>query len=305
MAISKPNPAADREAQFAELWGSLNHDAIIAEITNVKTLDFDAEDAWQAVNAAAQRWLIEDVVAWNVTDVEREYRGDDFKFVVDLGGTFTGEGIKTVQHSGYAYGDIDLKRFAGLRFVADWKTTASPLDKNWQTRLEDSWQWRDYLAESGADVFVYRGIKRRTKIEDEIELREFYIHRSLQPDLAEVHTINLRGVIAQRDALIERNVVPWPQNRPSACKRFSRRCQYKDDCDSGLQFIPAGNLDKGRAMSYSRVAEFSACPELHRRSVLDKMSAVDEDESSGPDAAFGSAVHRGLASAWSQAFSLN
>jgi hypothetical protein len=119
----------------------------------------------------------------------------------------------------------------------------------------------------------------------------------------EVHNINLRGVQTQVDALIDAELVPWPQHRPTACRRFGRPCSFKDDCDSGLQFLPVGNLTKGRALSYSRIGDFTACPELHRRRVLAKMSAAGEDDS-GPDAAFGSAMHRALAFVWGESFKL-
>lgn len=296
---------AERDSAFLKIWESLDHAAINAEIlrTEGPSYTFDLEEANKAVYVAAHRWLLEDLTDLAVSETERVYVQNGFKFVLDLQGTFTGDGYKTFQHGSHKYGEATLGRFKGLRFVADWKTTKSELDVRWQQRLVDSWQWRAYLAETGADVFVYRGIRRKTRIGDEIETREFYIDRSTQPDLKEVHDINVKTTTAVRDGLIQLGVTPWPQNRPSACGAFGRECPYKADCDTGLKYIPTGALVPGRPFSYSRMETFKLCSERYRRDVLAQQSAL-EDEGTGPEAEFGKAVHRALASIYSQSYGL-
>lgn len=300
MAEAKPDP---REAKFLALWSTLDLDEVKLQIRGREKplYDFDEEEAREAVLKACERWLIDDLEQMELRSVETEYKVKDFKFVIDLGGTFTGRGTKIVQYDDKTYSPRNLTLWRGLTFVADWKTTKRDLDARWQDSLTDSRQWRDYLAHTGAEIFVYRGIQRKGKIGEEIQLREFAIHRGLQPDLIELHKANLDGIIAQRDALIDLNIAPWPQNMPSACGRYGG-CRYKDDCLAGLKYIPAGNLTKGREMSYSRMEEFKACAELHRRSVLDRIA--NSEEESGPDAEFGLSFHRGICEAYKQAFGL-
>ena len=294
---------ATYEDKFLAVWDSLDHVKIREAIEQPGVSLYDAEEAREVVFAAAYRWLLEDLEQLTVDSVEQELVTPDtnFKFVLDMAGTFTGKGTKIIQYDDRKYSPAALTKFRGAKYNLDWKTTKKNLDARWQDSYEGSWQWRDYLAETGAEYFVYRGIKRRSKPEDEVETREFCIHRSVQPDLVEVHKINLTGTEAMRDALIDRNEVPWPQYRPSGCKAFGRACPYTDDCAAGLQFIPLGNLTKGRALSYSRKEEFALCPERHRRSVLDKL-ALAEEGNSGPEAEFGKAFHRGIAELYRQAF---
>jgi hypothetical protein len=295
----------ERDENFLALWNTLDIGRVNKEILNVEgpAYSFDLEEANDVVFVAAHRWLLEDLTALAVTETERLYVQNGFKFILDLQGTFTGEGSKTFQHDARKYNDANMDRFQGKRFVADWKSTKSELDTMWQERLVDSWQWRDYLAETGADIFVYRGIKRRTRIGDSVETREFYIDRSVQPDLEELHRINVLSTTVQRDALVQLGQVPWPQNRPGGCRAFGRECQYKPDCDSGLKFLPTGALTPNRELSYSRIQSFKLCPERYRRDLLAKQDGLEE-EVAGPDAEFGLAIHRGLAEVYRQAYGL-
>lgn len=291
--------AERREEIFQELWSKLDHDKVGAAIAEGNPYKFDSEEAGEAVIAACRRWLPEDVTIYTVQSVEREQTLDGFKFVTDIECTYTGEGTKIVQED-KSFSTVTLKPWAGKRAIIDWKTGKRALDARWVDGYTDSHQWRDYLAKTGAEIFIYRGIKRKAKAGDEIETREFAIHRGAQPDLEALHRLNIAGITAQRDALIDAAVIPWPQNRNS-CGEYGG-CRFKDDCNAGLQFIPVGNLEKGRPFSYSRMEEFRSCAEKHRRSVLARMH--NDEESSGPDAEFGSAFHRGVAAVYRQVFGL-
>lgn len=289
--------AERREEIFQELWSQLDHEKIGEAIAAGNAYKFDSEEAGEALIAACRRWLPEDVTTYTVQAVEREQTIDGFKFVTDVECTYTGEGTKIVQDD-KSFSTVTLKPWAGKKCIIDWKTGKRSLDARWQDSYTNSHQWRDYLAETGAEIFVYRGIKRKAKAGDEIELREFAIHRSVQPDLEELHRLNIAGITAQRDALIDANIRPWPQNRNS-CGEYGG-CFAVPECNAGLQFIPVGNLEKGRPFSYSRMEEFRSCAEKHRRSVLARMK--NDEESSGPDAEFGSSFHRGIAEVYRQVF---
>lgn len=298
MIVSRESVGAGEPEKFAAVWEAIDHDAVRAAIGEGNPYIFDADEAFDAVHVACQRWLVEDILQIDITGVETERIEENFKFVVDLEGTYTGEGTKIVQYDDRSYRAERMHRFAKRRVIIDWKTTKVALDARWMDRYVDSAQWRDYLACTGADLFVFRGVRRVSKVLETHDTREFILDRSLQPDLVPLHKVNLQGIEAQRDALIDLNIHPWPQNRAN-CGDYGG-CPYKSDCDAGLKYIPAGNLEKGRALSFSRMTEFQQCAEKHRRSVLARIA--QDEESTGPDAEFGSAFHRGIAEVYKQIF---
>jgi hypothetical protein len=225
---------------------------------------------------------------------------DNFKYVVDLRGQFTGDGSDKIQE-GRTSRTRSFSNLRGKRVVIDWKTSGNALDQIWVQRYVGSHQWRLYLHKEKADIFIYRGIRRRNAINGDLETKEFMIHRSEDPCLDEAAARYIRLQKAQRDNLIKIGEFPWPMNRPEACNKYGYPCPYDSDCWSGN--IPGGELSTDHPVSFSRMSDFLLCPERARRNQLASQS--DEiGEAESESAAFGNAVHRGLAELYRQAFGL-
>jgi hypothetical protein len=276
---------------FADLIPQLDMEAVAEAIFKPKregqpppkySLD-EFENIKEMIWAAGEKWLGRDLVDLNVESVEEKVLypigGTEIKGYLDLVGTLKG-GIKP------------FDEFAGSRMVVDWKTRDGELDTRWRSRLIDSWQWKLYSAMSGAKVFNYRGVSRRTV--PEAQTREIILavpHTVVE----EVENYALQ-LIEQRRLLIDMGISPWPRNMPDACRDGTPyECPFKLDCDNYTmpKFIPVSKV-----MSYTEFHRLQECPEFSRR--MQGEPEADETEASN----VGSGFHSGVAELWSQARSI-
>lgn len=260
----------------------------------------DFEDAKQIVWEAAERWLIHDLVDLQLDGIEVEY--DTFvelpvgpfhttkrriKGALDLRGTIRGRLTDTMRH-------------AGKRVAYDWKTavTRTTLDSDWKDKHRDSHQWEIYSLLEPLQVFSYRCMTRPVQKSPDkppkCEMADITIE--VPADLNGVDNY-LAGIFVQRQALMEGGFTSWPTNRPNACGSFGRDCPYINECPGDKGPIPAD-----KSLSYSSAKLFQLCPERYRRHVRDALVEGAEDLEESDATAFGSAVHRGLAELWKQAF---
>jgi len=282
--------AAPPERTFPDVWEALDKDAISTAILppGGTLSDFDFEDAKACVYAAAERWLVEDLGNLVVTGLEcREQLqpengiGQEVKAFVDMKASV----LSTPRHTVF-------RPYAGQTIVLDWKSARSALDTRWSDRLINSQQWRLYAAATDAKLFIYRGIRRRQRPNEDPETRSIILEVP-ENNLAETKAY-AAGVYHMRQALVNSNLPIWPRNMPAACHEFQRPCPYLPDCESGTS-PHTGGADK--ILSYSSMKDFLACPERHRRNSMPDSTSGDNN-----DTLFGNAVHRGLAEVWSQVF---
>jgi len=279
-------------ATFEDIWKQLDVEKI-ASATNIPGLaDFDYEAAKICVYDAAERWLLWDIKQFLFTSFE-EYleekedpkilRIGGLKAYLDLAGTIIGE------HK-------NLKEFAGKRVILDWKTSRNALDKKWKDRQILSHQWRIYSHLYNAGLFIYRGIQRAKKLEEETQFREIIL--AIEPPIISgaVHTVATVG--AQIEHLISLNTAPWPRTMPAHCNDYNRECVFLSDCDT--EVVVPGNIEL-RQLSYSRIKDFMKCPEYYRRTVL-ALTEENEEDDSTEFSTFGKAVHGGLAEIYQQVY---
>jgi len=164
---------------------------------------------------------------------------------------------------------IDLvkqRKDDGRFVVVDWKTkNAGKLDERWIERETRSPQKNFYAGAlsqiHGREIYPLqyevRGITMEEKPQTKVipfMVKEFQTKNSL---------INIRGVEAERDALIDRGVVPFPRYE-SGCRMFGPQypCEFEGICWRD-QPVPEA-LPKKRALSHSARQEFIRCPERQR-----------------------------------------
>lgn len=276
---------------FEEVWSGIDQEKVAAAINPTAQLkDYDYEDAKLCVFAACEKWLCRDIDELAPKGIEQKFIFSDseittlggVKGYLDLHGTLRGS----------------TKEFAPYRsqkFVLDWKTVNSGLDVKWKDRQLSSWQWKIYAGMSGAGLFFYRGIRRPNKLGLDIETREVIIEVPAHNfDETREH---LLSVLHSREALGKYDV--WPRNMPEACYDYNRVCPYFEDCDGYTMPRALVPLTE-KPLSYTRLKTFLQCPERYRRDLL-----VEDDGDGSPYAAFGSAVHAGLAEVYSQVFGLS
>lgn len=259
-------------------------DAIIGD---GKLAEYDLADSKTMVWSAAEKFLPRDLYDLDIDGVEEPYEAtlelpygpQVFKGIKDLKGRLRGRLNAT-------------KKYAGKKVVVDWKSTANTLDKTWEDRLLDSWQWRKYLYFENADVMIYRGLGRDSS--GEVKFREVFIERPAK--LEEDILVQLQGCAISRQSLIEAGLEVWPRKMPSACGAFGRECPYFLDCRDGS--MPRGAVLPGRSFSYSSMDKYLLCPERYRREIL------SEGQEDTEESLFGQAVHRGLAEVYTQARNL-
>lgn len=286
---------------FSDTWKLLDEEKIYRAIGSLR-FSFDEDAARECVYFAAHRWLERDLEAFRVESLEETNIIDGFKFVTDMRGAWTGKGSAKVQE-GKSYRPRNFSTLANKKFILDWKTTKSTLDSDWQDRYIDSWQWRHYLAFSGAETFIYRGIRRRSQINGDLETKEIIIHASEDPNLIRASQNQIKQIKGNRDNLIQLGITPWPMNKPGACHKYGYDCPYINDCWAGNPDDRV--LDKDHPVSYSRMEDFMLCPERFRRNALASRDAIEgEEQDISESSNFGSAVHRGLQEVYKQAFKL-
>lgn len=296
--MSKPKQTKSKtdEERFLELWNRLDIEKVAEAIKHPALSDYDFEDAKMCVWAAAAKWLIRDLDVFSdsiLVEYEKrinfsiEGEACEVKGIFDLWGNFKSISVHK-----------QFENYEDSCFIIDWKTSRGSLDTAWRKRLIYSRQWRLYSAIVDARVFMYRGIQRSTKLGEEPDCKEIIIEvpRNNKIEVCQ----QTAQLLVQRARLIKNSYeFPiWPKNMPDACFQYGRECPYLVDCESNnvVNYIP----DLGHPMSYSRLKTFQACPERHRRDLLAKSQDLTEDESD--DTIFGSAVHRGLAELYTQAF---
>lgn len=240
--------------------------------------DFDFEDAKSLVWTAAEKWLLRDLDEFSVEEVEQEkvflFDNSNITYVTDVSGVV--KGLKA-----------PFTNFSGKRYVIDWKTSKNTLGTEWKDRLLHSWQWRLYCCAQNASLFLYRGLSRNGDTKEVI---------------IEAPTTNndevlffLRGTQDQLVHLQNSTLPCWPRNMPFACRAYGRDCAWVEDCQNYT--MPKGIVEPKR-LSYSYINTFMLCNERARR------TALDGNRENSEESLFGSAVHRGLAELWRQAFNL-
>lgn len=245
--------------------------------------DFDFEDAKLLVWTAAEKWLARDLSEFTLEAVENklvtDYAGPEypFKCFLDVCGMIKPDGMKP------------FDKFARQKYVIDWKTSKNTLGTEWKQRLLDSHQWQMYSDVYGASLFIYRGLSRVRAQTQEVLIPV--------PDTNHEEVLHqLRAIGCQINALRAEKFVVFPRNKPHGCEAYGKVCPYYDSCMD--YSMPKGELPLDKALSYSFMNNFMLCNERARREVLaEGMDYQDETN-------FGRAVHRGLASLWSQAFRL-
>ncbi len=255
-------------------------EAILGPEGSSKIAEYELEDIKLMVWAAAEKWLVRDIYDLQIEGIEQEYQTavelpygpQVFRGFQDVVGTLRGRLNITKQH-------------AGKKTIIDWKTTHSTLDKTWEDRLLDSWQWRKYLHFSEAEVAIFRGFNRKG------ETRELLIERPA--GLSEQVLTQISGVAVEREALIQLGAEVWPRKMPGACGSYGRECPHYGDCRDNS--MPRATILPGRSFSYSSMDRFLLCPERYRRGVLEE-GAEDSEESLA-----GQSIHRGLAELYTQA----
>lgn len=253
-------------------------EAVAREILNVregcpKLPEFDFEDAKKMVAAAAQKWLLQDVLDLEITNIENAFSLSGIgRGVIDLQGRVRGLTRDTADYS-------------GARILFDWKTSKNTLDTKWKDRLIDSWQWRLYARATNAHLVGYRGISRST-----LQCRQILIEVPWTNE-AEVDR-HFRGIAEMRRALVAAQLPVWPQHAPFACGAYGRECVFLADCRSGA--CPPKPIEYLSELSYSAAERFLLCPELARRTMISDESQDTEET------LFGNAVHRGLAALYQQ-----
>jgi len=140
---------------------------------------------------------------------------------------------------------------------------------------------------------MYRGIQRPSTSHG-VNFREVILTADDAVKQGAKQTVTTVG--GQILHLIEQKIAPWPRTMPSHCFDYNRECVYLNDCD--MEYIVPGNPEV-RELSYTRIKEFMACPELYRRSILEK-----DDETDTEATVFGKAVHAGLAEVYKQCIKL-
>ena len=276
---------------FPELWSSLDQTRIAAEVYSPDMNDVDLAEARDCVYQACAAWLERDLATFVITGVEEAYQDDKFKCVFDLRGQ-----LKLEQtHKSF-------KPYGGERFIIDWKTTNSPLDARWAERLLASWQWRLYAMLPPTPIlFMYRGIRRPSNLEEQskIWLREQILE--VPSGNAEESAEFLRLMHAKRDFLVNGGELVWPRNMPTACFAYNRTCPFFEDCNHYT--MPRKQLIETGPLSYSSIMLLQGCEEKFRRLRLLRQEGAEDGEETD-STRFGSAVHRGLAEVYRQAFKL-
>jgi hypothetical protein len=265
----------------ADIFATLDLPAIEnAELTdaegNTTLLAHEFTSAKEMVVAGVNKWLAEDLELLMTS-------------------TLTLEAPFEMKCGGYpVHGYLDLKAtykigaLNGKTVVADWKTTSGALDKTWQDKLVDSWQFRTYAVAADADYISYRGISNKGTT------REVFIEVPKGPRL--LHAVNSYYCsVGDMIRSISKNDV-WPQHKPSACGMFGTTCPFKSDCD--LDIAPRYSIPiEEISLSYSGAERFLSCPEKYRR-----INKADKGVDGSDSTRLGSSVHRGLEEVWKQAF---
>jgi hypothetical protein len=270
---------------------SINWQAVADEIahTDDTLLDVEFEIAKNAVWDTAEVFLPIDDANLHVESLERTIFYDPkdgyvpVKAVLDICGTYKD--------------DAPLKPYStlrGKRVVIDWKTTGRELDQSWRDRYKNSWQGRIYALAADADIIEYRGISYGTdKMGDPVTNHKTILMSESQSAKEETRMF-LKGVRAMHSALVSAQLPVWPQRMPDACGAW-RGCEYKDECVAGTmpKYVP-----EVKPLSYTRISNLLKCPEYYRRGV----DPEAQEQLTTEALRIGSAVHRGVASVWSQHF---
>lgn len=262
-----------------QIFEQLDRDKIAAEIRAAlgkELASWDLETLGEMVFSTAEKWLARDCLWMELDGIESRFEWEGESGIYDMTGRFTDEAPDYLR---------------GKRFVRDWKTSSSSLDDKWVKRYTDSWQWRIYLYNAQADVFVYSGITRGG------ESREFYLPRPA--NLEEQVKTQLISMGLMREQLISSGMLVYPMNRPFACNAFGRECENLHDCRNWT--MPQQALESWN-WSPSSMEQFLICPERMRRAQLRKLAG---QELLGGDAAeMGKAFHAGVAELYRQAFGM-
>lgn len=241
---------------------NVNWDAVFDLIEQAKLPDWDKETVGAAVVKAAEEWLREDGES-EVVGTEL-YGEDPCPYKIDL----------------------LLRQTTGRVKTVDWKGKKSgKLDDRWIVRETRSWQPKIYAA---AIVTLFPDVVfpivyqvRGVTFEEKPHVKT--VDLTLTREDAESAVHYLRGLDAERKALIGRGHTPWPLN-PSGCQMFGPQypCEFEDVCWQGRK-APEMDAEKAsRMFSHSSAQEFLRCPERYR---LLRIAGKPEEEDEGAAAA--------------------
>ncbi len=269
-----------------EIIASLDLDKVAEAIivdpeSKTEILGFEVEEVKRLVISAATKWLLGDLKY-----LEEDTLLIESPFTVDFNGIAT-RGIidlgAKINEKHYS------SKYRGKTVVADWKSASGALDKAWQDRLTQSYQWALYASVHKAELVSYRGVSRTgTTRELLIEVSPFHL------DLAARHFTQVGGMIT---SLMDSGAEVYPMHKPSACGQYGTTCPFLDDCTGDK--APRYSLNSADLIiSYSSAERFLTCPEKYRRLSQTENRGLDGSESTRTGAAF----HRGIAELYLQSF---
>lgn len=291
-------PSTDEILERIEL------EPVVAAIRAEPIAHWSYEDAAKIVWNVANRFLPRDLETY------REVHGIEQHWALQLihsGGVqkfFDDEVAWVLEHQPsrqliHGFTDLVMVREDGQHDVLDWKT-ASELDKAWNDRLADSWQWKLYLAVYEAQTFIYRGLDKSALAPripgqpydwGKAPIKEL---RYQAPESNRRDVLNwIAGSMAMRDTLDARFPAGhWPRHMPDACRSFGQRCAHWDECRGKGE--PTPGMFQTKAFSYSGITKFLNCPEHYR------LATVTGHREPSPATELGNAVHRGTAALYAQ-----
>lgn len=231
--------------------------------------------------AAAKEWLPRDLVEFKIETVEEKFEracgASQIKGYFDVLATLRGT-LKP------------FNEYANSRIIIDWKTTWGPLDDTWRWKHIDSWQGYIYAYLSGAALVNFRGVSTRV-VDGDCSTKDLLV--VVPPSNVEEVEEYVKGLVTQRNALIDSGFDIWPRNRPRACHYGRSECPYYTDCTH--YSMPRFNLPKEKVMSFSSLQNFIVCPEFSRRLEKDKEGDMTEESN------LGSVFHTGIGEVYKQA----
>lgn len=192
-------------------------------------------------------------------------------------------------------GDYYPDDFVGKTMIVDWKTKDSAsFDTRWKQEKIDSWQWRLYSMVEKSHGFEYRGVSRASGATKSVLLRV--------PKDNETNAIEyIEDVLAMQRSIIDKPV--WPRHKPFACHAYNRECPFFKSCSKDQAPEGMERLIQIKPLHYTTAETFLLCPERFRLLQILEETAGKYAETSRYTR-FGGAVHRGIASVYTQAFKL-
>jgi hypothetical protein len=274
---------SDLAQQGLEILDNIDMEKVIAAVRKegAGLPDWDLESVADMIWGVCDKWLSRDTKWMYLQGIEERYNWNGESGIYDVRGTFTGDAPEYLR---------------GKTFIRDWKTSSGELDARWAERYNNDNQWRMYLWQSDADIFLYSGVNRKG------DVREIYLHR---PDnLSDQVRSQLMGLDLVQQAYLDAGLTVFPLSQPSACSAYGRRCARREECTG---FTMPRRTPKPWNWSPSAMSKFSLCPERFRRYQIDREDGLGAggDGDTGPEARVGTAFHAGIAEIYKQVWGIS